>query len=53
MPPRHQGCPQREAQVRVGGGHAGHSAMDGDKPCNQVKFLLTVIKTTGEAWVIR
>ena len=49
MPPRHQG----DAQVGVGGGHARHSAMNSDQRRNQVKFLLTVIKTTEQAWVVR
>ena len=45
MPPRHQG----DTQAGVGDGHARHSAMDTDELRNQVKFLLTVIKTSGSS----
>jgi hypothetical protein len=42
MPPRHQ-C---DTQAGAGDGHGCHCAMDTDKPRNQVKFLLTMIKIT-------
>jgi hypothetical protein len=43
MPPRHQG----DTQTGAGDDHGCHSAMDRDKRCNQVKFLLTMIQITG------
>ncbi len=48
MPSHHQ----RYSQVRFGDGHGCHSAMDPDHPSYQVKFLLTVIKTTSRTWVL-
>jgi hypothetical protein len=49
VPPHHE----RDAQTGLGGGHGAHSAMDTDQLCHQVKFLLTLIKTTAQSWVIR
>jgi hypothetical protein len=49
MPPRHQG----DAQAGAGDGHGCHSATNNDERCNQVKFPLTVIKITGQVWVVR
>ena len=45
MPPHHQGCAQTRARVWIGDGHGSYSAMDAARPRDQVKLLLTVIKT--------
>jgi len=49
VPPHHE----RDAQTGLGDDHGAHSAMDTDHLRHQVKFLLTLIKTAAQSWVIR
>jgi hypothetical protein len=48
VPPHHE----RDAQTGLGDGHGAHSAMDAGQLRHQVKFLLTLSKSTGKSWVI-
>jgi hypothetical protein len=53
MPAYDQRNTRIRARVAVADDHGAHSAMNRDQLGNQLKFLLMVIKTTHEPYVIR